>query len=69
MKNSKIKLANEKICGICLKPIDDRDDYYLMQSYQFGKYLGRQFYHWRCFMERLNKIDMVKQIEQSNGNN
>jgi hypothetical protein len=39
-----------KKCGICGFEIDDRkQDYYLLQSYRQGTYLGKMFYHKSCF--------------------
>lgn len=44
---------DEVVCAICLKPIDKKDSYYLIQSYKLGTFLGRKHYHWNCFNEKV----------------
>jgi hypothetical protein len=42
-----------KTCAICHLKIDDKDNYYLLQSYRLGTYLGKKYYHWKCFNDKI----------------
>lgn len=59
---------DEVICSICLKPIDKKDSYYLIQSYKLGTYIGRRHYHWHCFTEKYESSNKIinKSIELVN---
>lgn len=47
-------MSNEEfVCSMCLKPIDKKGNYFLIQSYKLGTFLGRKHYHWSCFQDRL----------------
>ena len=57
---------NKKIeqCAICKLPIYlDKDSYCRLTDYLLGKFHGEQFYHNKCFTEKLsnkNEMDAMK---------
>jgi hypothetical protein len=54
-----------KTCGICGRMIDDKEeDYYLLQSYRKGTYLGKMFYHKTCFDGTIDKDKDLREIKK-----
>lgn len=53
-----------KICTICHIAINEKDNYYLIQSYKLGTYLGRKHYHWKCFNDKLRGDEELQTIKK-----
>jgi len=57
-------------CEICKKPIMKQDDYVRLTDYLKGEFYGENFYHNKCFNDKikkaitLNKEVLVKKLQQ-----
>ena len=50
------------ICGICQKEISSKDNYCRLTDYYQGKFVGENFYHTLCYVDKLkNSITMNKE--------
>jgi hypothetical protein len=58
------KMKDSEICSICLKEITKNDNYYLLQSYKLGTYMGKKYYHWLCFDNKIRGEEDINYLKK-----